>query len=157
VTTEQAWLVAVGALALAALLLALLAWRVAGRALARVEDVATRPAEPEPTPADAASYVITGFDDTVPAEQPSHAPPVAQPVAQPIDGRLFTDIVARETVVRAASWSRGIRRALSPESRNRIAFQVRQQSKQQRRDRRTEAREALREYRARRADDGDAA
>ena len=165
-TTEQAGLVATGALALVALLLAALALRTARRAAARTEelvaDLAARQAERdavaapavpvEETPADASPYVITGLD-TAPG-----AAPETRPVPARIDGRLFTDIVARETTVRAASWAHGVRRALSPESRNRIAFQVRQQAKQSRRDRRAEVREALREYRARhRADTGDAA
>ena len=147
-------MVVAGAVALVALLVAVLAWRVARRALARLEDLTSRPAQPVGTPeppahaptapADATPYVITGLDPAPPG--PGGA---TRPVAERIDGRLFTDIVARETVVRAASWTHGVRRALSPESRNRIAFQVRQQAKQQRRDRRTEAREALREYRAR--------
>jgi hypothetical protein len=71
------------------------------------------------------------------------------PVAVDIDGRLFADIVARETVVKAASWTAGLRRALSPESRNRIRFQVRQETRRAGRERRAETRQALREFRAR--------
>ena len=72
-----------------------------------------------------------------------------RPVAQDIDGRLFADIVARETVVKAASWTHGLRRALSPENRNRIRFEVRQETRRAGRERRAEAKQALREYRAR--------
>jgi hypothetical protein len=71
------------------------------------------------------------------------------PVARPIDGRLFTDIVARETVVRAAGWTHGLRRALSPETRNRIRFEVRQETRRAGRERRAEMKQALREFRAR--------
>ena len=71
------------------------------------------------------------------------------PVAQPIDGRLFTDIVARETVVKAAGWTHGLRRALAPESRNRIRFAVRQETRRAGRARRAEVKQALREFRAR--------
>lgn len=163
-TTERVWLVAVGAVALLALLGAVLSWRSARRArtsavellgrVARLEQAAA-PAASEPVvETEASPYVITGLDGAPRATAASSA----VPPAQRIDGRLFTDIVARETVVRAASWTHGVRRALSPESRNRIRFQVRQQAKQARRDRRTEVREALREYRARHtADEGDAA
>jgi hypothetical protein len=70
-------------------------------------------------------------------------------VAQRIDGRLFTDIVVRETVVKAASWTHGLRRALAPEVRNRIRFEVRREYKRARKDRRTEMKQALREYHAR--------
>lgn len=159
--TEQAWLVVAGAVALASLLAALLAamiaWRVARRALARVEDlsarVAAQEAAPPPTSAGAVPaprepatpYVITGLDTATPVPSAT------------IEGRLFADVLARESAVRAAAWSHGVRRALAPESRNRIRFQVRQQAKQARRDRRSEVKEALREYRARhRAEPADA-
>jgi hypothetical protein len=57
--------------------------------------------------------------------------------------------VARETVIKAASWTHGLRRALSPESRNRIRFQVRQETRRAGRERKAELKQALREYRAR--------
>ena len=91
--------------------------------------------------AEESAYVITRLD----------ADRVAEPVraAAPVDGRLFADIVARETVVKAASWTAGLRRALSPESRNRIRFHVRQETRQAGRERRAETKQALREFRAR--------
>ncbi|SED27555.1 hypothetical protein SAMN04489844_4072 [Nocardioides exalbidus] len=160
-TTQQEWvqvgLVAAGLVALAALVLALLARRRARHAESSLAELADRiavlesPAAVPPTPApDAAAttYVITGIgvdDDT---------DRVPDPVARPIDGRLFADIVARETVVKAASWTHGVRRALSPESRNRIRFQVRQESRQAGRERRAEMKQALREFRARERDAG---
>ena len=156
-TTEQVWLgafcAAATTLALVALLLALRARRRARRAESLVATLvgridvlesaraasstsATGPREPLGD-TDATTYVITHLD------------PDAAPAARPIDGRLFADIVARETVVKAASWTAGLRRALSPESRNRIRFQVRQETKQAGRDRRAETKQALREFRAR--------
>lgn len=160
-TTEQVWLVAVGAVALLALLVAVLSWRAGRRTSARAAELTTRLAglastvTTRPVVETEAPYVITALETDRPGASP---PPGPTGPVERIDGRLFTDIVARATVVRAASWSQGIRRALSPESRNRIRFQVRQQGKQARRDRRSEAREALRAYRARqRADEGDAA
>jgi hypothetical protein len=69
--------------------------------------------------------------------------------ADRLDGRLFTDLVVRETVVRAAGWTHGLRRALSPETRNRIRFQVRQETRRAGRERRDEMKQALREFRAR--------
>lgn len=77
-----------------------------------------------------------------------------------IEGRLFADIVARETVVKAAAWTHGVRRALAPETRHRIRFRMRQELKRARKERRAEMKQALREYRARRAaatEDEDAA
>ncbi len=151
-TTDQAWLTGVGAaalaVALAALLLALRARRRAVRAeelaaslAARLDALESSPAEVPPPAADEAAFVIThvgspGVHD-------------AAPLAQDIDGRLFADIVARETVVKAASWTAGLRRALSAESRNRIRFAVRQETRRAGRERRSEMKQALREFRAR--------
>ena len=152
-TSEQVWLAAAGAVALAALLLALLAARRARRAeslaAALVERVALleSPSADAPLPAvdDAgrdSAYVITRMDEPTVHDE-------LVPVAVPIDGRLFADIVARETVVRAASWTAGLRRALAPETRNRIRFHVRQETRRAGRERRAETKQALREFRAR--------
>jgi hypothetical protein len=158
VTTEQVWLAAACALAtavaLVALLLAARALRRAARAEARAAALEERvaiqgsPVAEAPRPeGDTSTFVIThlGEDDVVERETA---------VAQPIDGRLFADIVARETVVKAASWTHGLRRALSAETRNRIRFQVRQETKQAGRERKAEVKQALREHRARRRDAG---
>jgi flagellar biosynthesis/type III secretory pathway M-ring protein FliF/YscJ len=164
VTTEQVWLGAAGAVALVALVVAAVSWRAARRALAQTRAYADRLAAQEQVPAAAAapvvpapelaSYVITDLD-----RQQAGSEQAVPAVPGRIDGRLFTDIVARETVVKAAAWTHGVRRALSPETRNRIRFQVRQQARQARRDRKAEMREALRAYRARTGptDEGDAA
>ena len=153
-TTEQAWLAATGALAigvaLVAVVLAVRASRRAARAeasiatlVARLEVLESRAAPPAsarlPEPAPGA-FVITRLDE-------SERPDV--PVARDIDGRLFADIVARETVVKAASWTHGLRRALSADNRNRIRFEVRREIRRAGRDRRAETKQALREYRAR--------
>ncbi len=155
-TSEQVWLAAAGAVALAALLLALLGVRRARRAESLASALAERVALLE-TPAthtprlpadhaedaDASAYVNTRLDAR-PDDEPDRTP-----AAVPIDGRLFADIVARETVVKAASWTAGLKRALSPESRNRIRFHVRQETKRAGRARRAETKQALRELRAR--------
>ena len=162
-TTDQAWLTAAGASAfveaLVALLLALQARRRAVRAESLAESLARRivalespacPSEagaPLPVAEEVDAFVITGVGAT--------RTPEPVPFAQDIDGRLFADIVARETVVKAASWTAGLRRALAPESRNRIRFAVRQETRRAGRDRRSELKQALREFRAReRADLG---
>ena len=149
-TYEQVGLAAAGAVALVALAVALLALRRARRAESLAsslaeslsEDVAlpSTPAAQAPPAADSATtaFVITQVGE-----------PDEVPVARPIDGRLFTDIVARETVVKAAGWTHGLRRALSPESRNRIRFAVRQETRRAGRERRAETKQALREFRAR--------
>jgi hypothetical protein len=154
VTTEQAWLAATGALviglALVAVVVAVRAQRRAARAEGLVASLAERVAvieergtdvrPPAATDAGPSTYVITQLDGPERADVP---------VARDIDGRLFADIVARETVVKAASWTHGLRRALSPENRNRIRFEVRQEVRRTGRARRAETKQALREYRAR--------
>lgn len=151
VTSEQVWLAAAGAVALAALVLALLGLRRARRAESLAAALAERVAlldpsvatgAPLPVAVDTDAYVITRIDDAT--DHDEHAP-----VAVPIDGRLFADIVARETVVKAASWTAGLRRALAPETRNRIRFHVRQETRRAGRERRSETKQALREFRAR--------
>ncbi|MBC2933629.1 hypothetical protein [Nocardioides sp. zg-1228] len=155
-TTEQAWLGAAVVVALVALAVALLAHRRARRAEARAESLAesltASLSERAPAPhaeAGASAFVITGLDDPARGTAPHRGPEVDPPVARPIDGRLFTDLVVRETVVRAAGWSHGLRRAMSAESRNRIRFAVRQESRRAGRERRAEVKQAMREFRAR--------
>lgn len=156
-TTEQVW---VGAFCAAATALALVSLVIAGRARGRAEraealvgslvarvDVLESPAAAVAPPAAAhadSALVITRLDS---GREPTSS--VASPVARPIDGRLFTDIVVRETVVKAASWTHGLRRALSAETRNRIRFEVRQETRRSGRERRAETKQALREFRAR--------
>ena len=160
-TTEQVWLAAACALAtvaaLVALRLAARALRRAKRADARAAALADRvallesPVVEAPRPVaetEVSTFVITHVGEPDDAPLAEHQ----VPVARHIDGRLFADIVARETVVKAASWTHGLRRALSAESRNRIRFQVRQETRQAGRDRKAELKQALREYRARERD-----
>lgn len=153
-TSEQVWLGAVAMAAVLVALVALLAALRAHRRATRAESLATSlaqrivvlesPAPDGPRPAaddGPSTFVITRMGSEEPRE--------AVPVAQDIDGRLFADIVARETVVKAAAWTAGVRRALSPESRNRIRFEVRQETRRAGRARRSEMKQALREFRAR--------
>lgn len=92
-------------------------------------------------------FVITGIGQ------------VEQPPPPQIDRALFADLVLRETVVKAASLAHGVRRAVSPEVRNRIRFEMRREVKRARKQRRTDVREAVREWEARRraTNDEDAA
>lgn len=150
-TNEQVWAAITGAVALVALLLSALAWRRAARADARAQAYAERLALLEAPVASAPATVVGGSDETTYVithlDEDRAAPrPMA---AQRLEGRLFADIVARETVVKAASWTRGVRRALAPETRNRIRFQMRQETKRAGRERKSEMKVALREHRAR--------
>ena len=62
------------------------------------------------------------------------------------DARLVGDIVLREAVVQAASLAHGVRRALTPESRNRIRFEMKREVKRSRKQRRADVRQARREW-----------
>ncbi|GGD26483.1 hypothetical protein [Nocardioides daphniae] len=111
--------------------------------LARL-DALDRPAAGVHADPRVAEFVITelGEEDAGPgtgAEQPA-------PVAGRIDGRLFVDIVARESLVKAASWTYGVRRALSAENRNRVRFEVRRETRRAARQRKADVKEALRQY-----------
>ena len=94
--------------------------------------------EPGPT-TQGPEYVITHIGE--PEPEPAPVPTVAAPV--------FADIVLRETVVQGASLFHGLRRALAPETRSRIRFQMRQEVKRSRKQRRIELREVRREWAAR--------
>ena len=121
---------------------------------------AARLPEPRDEPA---SYVITAVTDGEPGE-----PESSRVVEGRIDGALFADIVARESVIKAAGLAHGLRRALAPETRNRIRFEMRQETKRSRKQRRADLKAALRDMQAReraqtraqmaeRGDEGDAA
>ncbi len=103
----------------------------------RLDDAAHASAPAAPTDGD---FVITrlGADDDAEAEP---VPTVAAP--------LFADLVLREGVVQAASLAAGLRRALAPETRNRIRFEMRREVKRSRRQRRADLKEARRDWEAR--------
>jgi len=90
-----------------------------------------RPAAPE--------FVITTVGE--PEPEPEPVPMVPAPV--------FADLLLKETVVQTASLFQGLRRALAPETRNRIRFHMRQEVKRSRKQRRAETREVRREWAAR--------
>ena len=148
---ETVWLV-VGACALAlATLVALLLVRAASRrevAAARTEAAELRRRLDELERAVADRAQPAAIEPVVVASPIEHPEPV---VLEPrvVEGRLFADLVLRESVVKTASWVHGVRRALSPENRNRIAFEMRREVKRSRKSRRAEMQEALRAYRAR--------
>ncbi|WP_166390069.1 hypothetical protein [Nocardioides ochotonae] len=162
--TEQ-WNVPAGAVVavvvvLAVLLLGLVLTLVRGRrrtaaelAAARAETEAlraevealARAAAPQHVTRDDHEFVITGLGaepgPTAGAVEPAEAAPA-------LPARLFADLVLRESVVRGATLAAGLRRALAPETRNRIRFEYKREVKRSRKHRRTEAREALAFYRA---------
>jgi hypothetical protein len=87
-----------------------------------------------------AEYHITSLGEQEPAPTGARVTVAPAPVA---------DALLREGVVQTASFLHGVRRALAPETRNRIAFEMRRELKRSRKERKAEVKEALREYRAR--------
>jgi hypothetical protein len=162
VSSEQVWVLVGGALALTLLVLVLLARRAATRSarelataraearalaerLAVIEEALARTAVPDRVPEDDAhSYVITHLGDEEPDEDQTPAPVVGR-----IDGKLFADIVARESAIKAVGLAHCLRRALAPEVRNRIRFEMRREVQRARKQRRADLKAALRDFRAR--------
>jgi hypothetical protein len=117
----------------------------AERLQARVGEVERRlTAREAPAEREIAEYTITDLGRPEPEESLGEG---TEPVT--IDRALFADLVLRETVVRAASLAHGVRRALAPETRNRIRFEVRREIRRSRKQRKADLREARREWEAR--------
>lgn len=93
---------------------------------------------------DSAEYKITMLGEA-PADET--APDADAPV---LPASLFADLVLREGVVQAASLAAGLRRALAPQTRNRIRFEMRREVKRARKQRRADIRVARQEHEARR-------
>jgi hypothetical protein len=91
-------------------------------------------------------FVITHLGEGEP--EPDLA--ISLPGEGRIDGKLFADLVLRETVVKAAALGHGVRRAMAPESRNRIRFEIKREVKRSRRSRRAKAKQVRREMQDRR-------
>lgn len=90
-----------------------------------------------------AQYLITHLGEPEPEVE---TVPTGTPT---VPTSLFADLVLRETVVQTASLFHGVRRALAPETRNRIRFEMRREVKRSRKQRRADIREARREWEAR--------
>ena len=138
-----------GVLTLLVVGVAALAWRMSRR-LERLEAQLAGSSDPIGSSGGAphpvrrpTEYVITHLGEPVEEQEPEvEAVPVVAP-------GLFADLVLRETVVQTASVFHGVRRALSPENRNRIRFEMRREVKRSRKQRRADVREARREWEAR--------
>jgi hypothetical protein len=106
--------------------------------LDRLEQERSRP-EP-PTVYDDREYTITRVGEDVPTPDPA---------AQRPGAGGFADVLLRESVVRLGSLASGVRRALAPENRNRIRFEMKREVKRARTQRRADRRTAHREWQAR--------
>lgn len=161
----QDWIVpaVAGVLALAALVLALAQARTRRRTereltqaraetselRERIADLERRLTRPEPRPQQT-EFVITDLGRSTAEAEPAAAPPQ-------VGSALFADLVLRETVVKAASLAYGVRRALEPEVRNRVWFEMKREVRRSRKQRKVDTREARREWAARRRAEDSAA
>lgn len=66
-----------------------------------------------------------------------------------VPGPQFVDAMLRESLIRTASIAAGLRRALAPEVRNRIRFEMKREVKRSRKQRKTDVRQARREWESR--------
>lgn len=96
---------------------------------------ATAGAPDVPVDGAATEYVITGLAPAADA--------VSEPV--PVPDRAVLSVTFGEPLVKVVAFGYGVRRALSPESRNRIAFEMRRELKRARKERRRGTRAARRE------------
>ncbi|TNM39506.1 hypothetical protein FHP29_11485 [Nocardioides albidus] len=84
-------------------------------------------------------YVITDLGQ----EQGPRVP------ARVVPAPMFADILLRESVIKTAALAAGLRRALSPEVRNRIRFEMRREVKRSRKERRLMLKAARRDWESR--------
>ncbi|MGN6574092.1 MAG: hypothetical protein ACTHKG_00255 [Nocardioides sp.] len=84
--------------------------------------------------ADQQEYVITTAGEPEPATEAGPPPPVS--------GREFASLALGESLVRLVSYGYGVKRALSAENRNRIAFEVKREVRRSRKQRRREEKRA---------------
>ena len=84
-------------------------------------------------------YLITDLGE-------ERGPRVPAPV---VPAPVFADIVLRESVIKTAALAAGLRRALSPEIRHRIRFEMRREVKRARKERRLMLKAARRDWESR--------
>ena len=70
-------------------------------------------------------------------------------VGEPVPDRVVLSTTVGEPLVKAIAFGYGVRRALSPETRNRIAFEMKREVRRARKQRRREEKAAVREARRR--------
>lgn len=112
--------------------------------LTRRVEAATAPPAPAP-PGDAVvpaerEYVITAVGEPGGAQPRSQE----QRAVAPVSARQFASVALGESLVRVVALGYGVRRALSAENRNRIAFEVRREVRRSRKQRRRDLKEAKR-------------
>jgi hypothetical protein len=103
---------------------------------ARVEELTEELRRTRATVLPSSEFVITTAGDPTgdPAGDPADRPQVPE--------TAVLSATLGEPLVRAAAWTYGVRGALSPQNRNRIAFEMRREVKRARKERRRAARRA---------------
>lgn len=102
--------------------------------------VAERTAERVPVAkVDDREYVITDLGEDRGPKVPARVVPAPQ----------FADILLRESVIKTAALAAGLRRALAPEIRNRIRFEMKREVKRSRKERKLMLRAARRDWESR--------
>lgn len=84
-------------------------------------------------------YLITDLGNQRGPKVPARVVPAPQ----------FADILLRESVIKTAALAAGLRRALAPEIRNRIRFEMKREVKRSRKERRLMLRAARRDWESR--------
>jgi hypothetical protein len=112
----------------------------------RVEALARR----SPVTSSPQEFVITTAGPVDVPLEVEHAAPVTH---QQLTARQFASVALGESLVTLASFGYGVRRALSPENRNRIAFEMRREVRRARKQRRRDLKEAKRHLRAQSLDE----
>ncbi|MCH1867394.1 hypothetical protein [Nocardioides sp. CFH 31398] len=79
---------------------------------------------------------------------PDHSVGAAAVEGRALPAPVFTDMVLRESVIRLASLTHGVRRALNAETRNRVRFEMRREVRRARKQRRSDMKAALRRMQA---------
>jgi hypothetical protein len=88
-----------------------------------------------------------------PVDAPGEVEPAAPVTHEQLTTRQFASVALGESLVTLASFGYGVRRALSPENRNRIAFEMRREVRRARKQRRRDLKEARRHLRAQSLDE----
>jgi hypothetical protein len=114
---------------------------------AQVEELSHRLGADPGAPAPGATHPREFLITTLPDGPGSEVAVPDEPAPAVAAGR-FASVAVGESVVRLLSLGYGVRRALSPENRNRIRFEMRQEVKRARRQRRRDLRDAKRHLRA---------
>ena len=120
------------------------------QALHKRLDGLSRQVEPTRSPRSARSaeeeFVITTAGLPEPRRSDEVAP--SDVPDRQLSAKEFTSVALGESLVTLASLAYGVRRALSPENRNRIAFEMRREVRRARKQRKADLKEAKRRLRA---------